>query len=66
MSKGLIKASLIYDFMSAGTLILRKKYSQIIDELRKYYDAPQTCEWVEYLYNQIKPIAEEQHPELGT
>jgi hypothetical protein len=66
VNKGLIKASLIDDFMSAGTLILWKKYSQIIYELRKYYDAPQTFEWVEYLYNQIKPIVEEQHPELKT
>jgi hypothetical protein len=34
--------------------------------MRKRLNYPQYGEWVEYLYNQINPIAEEQHPELKT
>jgi hypothetical protein len=35
-------------------------------ERRKRLNSPSIAEWVEYLYNVIKPIVEEQHPELKT
>jgi hypothetical protein len=63
INKGLIKASLIDDFLSAAIVIVWEKYGPIVYQLREYYGAPQTFEWVEYLYNQIKPIVEEQHKE---
>jgi len=35
-------------------------------EWRERFNWPQAFEWAEYLYNEIKPIAEQQHPELKT
>jgi hypothetical protein len=64
--KEMISASFIDDFISAMTLRIWEKYEKIIYSMREYYNAPQTYEWIEYLYNQIKPITEEQHPETST
>ena len=66
VNKGMIGASFIDDFISGMTIRVWEKYVEIIFDLRERYDAPQTYEWVEYLYNEIKPITEEQHPELKT
>jgi hypothetical protein len=66
VNKGMISPSFIDDFISGMTIRVWKKYGEIIFHLRERYDAPQTYEWVEYLYNEIKPITEEQHPELKT
>jgi hypothetical protein len=66
VNKGIISASLIDDFISAMTIRIWNKYRRIIYDMREHYNAPQTYEWVEYLYNEIKPITEEQHPELKT
>jgi hypothetical protein len=38
----------------------------MVKEARVRENWPQLLEWIEYLYNQIKPIVEEQHPELKT
>jgi hypothetical protein len=35
-------------------------------EIRERFNWPQNTEWAEYLYKQIKPIAERQNPELKT
>jgi hypothetical protein len=66
VNKEMIRASFIDDFISGMTIRLWEKYGDIIFDLREQYDAPQTYEWVEYLYTQIKPITEEQHKELAT
>jgi hypothetical protein len=62
---GLISAELMDDFMSGSIINFWNKYGPFIEEFRVYRNNPAAWEHVEYLYNQIKPIRETQHPELA-
>jgi hypothetical protein len=62
----LLDASLVDDLMSGMVIGFWEKCSPLVFEMREVENVPQISEWFEYLYNQIKPIAEEQHPELRT
>jgi len=64
--RGLIDATFVDDLMSGATIRYWEKIAPMIKEWRIRYNWPQAVEWVEYLYNQVKPIVEEQHPELKT
>ena len=65
-NRSLIDITLIDDLMSSATMRYWEKYRALYKEARVRWNRPQAVEWVEYLYNHIKTIVEEQHPELKT
>ena len=66
VKRGLIDASFVDDLMSGHILRYWEKIGPVIKKRREELNWPQYFEHVEYLYNKIKPIVEEQHPELKT
>ena len=64
LKRGLIRPDLIDDFMSSDIILLWEKFKPYIVEARKRRNHPQYYEHFEYLYNEIKPIRDKQHPEL--
>lgn len=62
--RGLLDATLVDDLISGEIVAFWEKICPTIMEYRKRNNWPQALEWVEYLYNQVKPLMEEQHPEL--
>jgi hypothetical protein len=66
VKRGLIDPTLVDDLMSSAILIYWEKFGSIIEEWRERLGFPQAAEYQEYLYNEIKAIAEKQHPELMT
>jgi len=63
MKKGLIDTEFVDDLMSGVIVSLWDKFGPMIIEQRERYNWPTAAEWFEYLYNQIKPLYDEQHPE---
>jgi hypothetical protein len=61
IKRGLIDASMVDDLISGPIIFFWEK--RLVCE---YYNNPAAFEWTEYLYNQIKPIRDRQHPELKT
>jgi hypothetical protein len=66
IKRELIDPALVDDLMSSGVMGFWEKWGPIVEEYRKDFDNPQMSEYQEYLYNRIKSIAKEQHPELNT
>lgn len=64
VKRGLIEPSLIDDLMSAQVLSFWERWRDFYAEMRIRRKNPMAAEWIEYLYSVIKPIVEEQHPEL--
>lgn len=64
VNRGLIEPSLIDDLMSAMVISFWDKWRDYYIEYRVRRNAPMVAEWIEYLYNTIKPIMEEQHPSV--
>jgi hypothetical protein len=60
----LIDVSFVDDLMSGATVRFWEKFNPVIEENRVRTNWPQAVEWFEYLYNQVKPLMMEQHPEL--
>jgi hypothetical protein len=63
--RGLIDPSLVDDLMSGAIVSYWEKFEPFIVERRRRLNWPQVGEQIEYLYNQIKPIAERQRRELS-
>jgi hypothetical protein len=66
VKRKLIEPSFVDDLFSGAIIRFWEKTHDIAMELRERLNYPQTYEHVEYLYHQIKPIVEQQHPELKT
>lgn len=64
VKRKLIDVNLVDDLMSGFILRFWDKIEPIIKEFRERENWPQAYEWIEYLYNEIKVIIEQQHPEL--
>lgn len=64
VKRGLIGPELIDDLMSAMIVSFWDKWKDFYIEYRVRRNAPMVAEWIEYLYNVIKPMMEEQHPEM--
>jgi hypothetical protein len=64
IKRGLIEPTIVDDVMSGEIIRVWEKFEPVVREWRKRQNWPQLLEWNEYLYNEIKPIAEEQNPEL--
>lgn len=66
VNRGLIEVSFIDDLISGMVIGFWEKYGDYIMEFRTRANYPQFAEFCEYLYVEIKSIAEQQHPELET
>ncbi len=67
VKRELIDPTLVDDLMSSMVLRFWDKFGEsVIKEKQVRDDYPQYFEYVEYLYNVIKPMVESQHPELKT
>jgi hypothetical protein len=64
VKRGLIDPSFVDDLMSSAITMFWEKFGPSFLEYRVRMNYPQRGEYVEYLYNQIKPIVDSQHPEL--
>lgn len=64
VKRELITPSFIDDLMSALVINFWEKMRPVYTEYRVRRNAPMVAEWIEYLYNTIKPIMEDQHPEM--
>jgi hypothetical protein len=60
-----ISPELVDDLISQHIITYWEKFGPIMKEARIRLNYPHAAEWVEYLYNQIKPIYIDQHPELA-
>jgi hypothetical protein len=61
-----ISPELVDDLMSQHIITYWEKFGPILIEARTVRNYPHAAEWVEYLYNQVKPIYDKQHPELAS
>ena len=66
VSRNLLDPTFVDDLMSGPVRIFWEKFKPVVEDIRIRWDNPASYEWIEYLYNQIKPIIEEQHPKLKT
>jgi hypothetical protein len=64
VKRGLIDPYFVDDLMSGMIVSYWDKFKPIILERRRRLNWPQVGEQIEYLYNQIKPIAEKQRQEI--
>lgn len=63
--KKLIDSSLVDDLLSAPIMVYWERVSPYILERRRRLNSPSIGEWIEYLYNEIRPIYESQHGEMA-
>jgi len=67
IKRGLIEPEMIDDVISGPIIFFwEKRILPIKKEFEDYSNNPAAFEMGEYLYNQIKPIRDKQHPELAT
>lgn len=66
VKSGLVDVNLVSDIMSGSVTRLWERFGPAIYGIRERYRWPQYREYLELLYNEIKPIVERQHPELKT
>jgi hypothetical protein len=66
VKRGLIDVTITDDLVSGVIIRFWNQLGPIYIGLRERLNYPQFAEWTEYLYNQIRQIAEQQHPELKT
>ena len=64
IDRELIDVSLVDELMSGYIIQYWEKFGPVHIDLRSRLNYPHLSEWVEYLYNKIKKITVEQHPEL--
>jgi hypothetical protein len=62
--RGLVDIGLVDDLFSAYIISYWEKFESIELEVRERFNVPQSGEWVEYLYREVKKITLDQHPEL--
>lgn len=65
VKNGQVKPELVDDLMSHSIIDYWEKIRPFILQQRKERNYPIFGEWTEYLYDQIKPIYDKQHPELA-
>jgi hypothetical protein len=64
VKRGLIDVSFVDDLMSGATLLYWEKLEEVVKEQRRRDNWPQMVEYAEYLYEQVRSIVEDQHPEI--
>jgi len=63
VKRGLIDPLLVEDLMAGDVMAYWEKMEPIANTIRERY-SPFFSEYVEYLYNEVKAVYEQQHPEL--
>ncbi len=63
VKRKLIDPSFIDDLISGPIIVYWEKFKPIFIEGRKRMNYPMWGEGTEYLYDQVKPIADKEHPE---
>ena len=67
VKRGLVDPTMVDDLMSGFIIRLWEDFGEsFIKDMRVRQGFPQAYEWGEYLYNVIKPIADQQHPEFDS
>lgn len=66
VKRGFLNPLYVADLMASIVLNYWEKRRDVTVELRRRWGNPRIWEQIEVLYDRIKPIAEEQHPELKT
>ena len=66
VKKGLIDINIVGELMSTHIIRFWEKMEPVFKALRERLNWPELFQEFEYLYNEIKPITEQQHPELNT
>jgi len=66
VKRKLIDPELVDDLVSSGIMRFWEKTGSVMKEWRLRHHTPQMNEHAEYLYNEVKRIAERQHPEIKT
>jgi len=64
VKNGLLDPRLVDDLISGWVISHWERFEPIYLAVRDRFNSPTSAEYTEYIYNQIKPIWEEQHPEL--
>lgn len=64
VNRGLIDVSFVDDLFSGMVIRHWEAIRPLMLEWRVRMNEPQTLEWLEYLYNRVKAVAEGQHPVL--
>jgi len=64
VKRKLIDPEIVDDLMSVSILLFWGKYGPAIIDGRERLSIPQLWEWTEYLYHEIKKIADQEHGEL--
>jgi hypothetical protein len=64
VNRGLIDVSYVDDLFSSIVIGFWESIKPAIVEARTRFNTPQIDEWLEYLYERVKDVAEKQHPEL--
>jgi hypothetical protein len=62
VKRGLVDVNMVDELMSDWVLWYWERFGSVIKEYRAVSN-PKYFEWVEYLYERIKPLAEHRHPE---
>jgi len=64
VKRGLVDVSFVDDLMSGAMMLYWEKIGDMVRESRVRSNWPQMLEYVEYLYERIRALAVEQHPEI--
>ena len=62
VKRGLVDVQLVDDMMSGFVLAYWNIQGPYYKEFRKRFNAPAVLEWAEYLYEEVRKVAEKQHP----
>jgi len=62
LSRKLIDATLVNDLIGGGMIEYWDKAKPFYHEFRRRFNLPSTYEYVDYLYEEIKPLYDKKHP----
>ena len=64
VERGLVDVTIVDDLMSGQVVSTWERFAPVTVEFRERMNWPQTSEWWEYLYREVKGVMEKEHPEL--
>jgi len=64
VKRGLIDAEYVDDLISGDVIAYWERFHKLVYDIRREFHWPSYNEWVEYLYNEVKPLVQNQHPDL--
>ena len=64
VKRKLVDPSIVVELMSGASMRIWEQYGPNIIKSRQKYNYPQLYEYIEYLYDTIKPLVEAKHPEF--